>query len=288
MSVGVDMLKLAIDARAIDELELALGALARQVDLVGLLWADRTPELDLLARLAAIGFKGAVFDTAEKGSKRLLDYKTPAELEQFCERCRELGLTSGLAGSLEPPDVPRALLVGPTVLGFRRALCADLRRDGPVDARAVARIRSLIPAGDDRRRKTATRKVQDPVQLSESDLDAVFIRDFLATADLGAYRREHGAPQRVMFNVEAWVARSESRADDMRNIFSYDVILDAIRLVIGRGHANVIETIAEQVAQIVLRHPRVRRIRIRVEKLDVIPGGVGIEIVRERVSGEPE
>ena len=84
-----------------------------------------------------------------------------------------------------------------------------------------------------------------------------------------------------MFNVEASVERAATRADDMRAVFSYDVILDAIRLVTGRGHVNFIETIAEDVAEIVLRDPRVRRVRVRVEKLDVIEGGVGVEIVRE-------
>ena len=54
-----------------------------------------------------------------------------------------------------------------------------------------------------------------------------------------------------MFNVEASVERTATRADDMRAVFSYDVILDAIRLVTGRGHVNFIETIAEDVAEIV-------------------------------------
>jgi hypothetical protein len=36
----------------------------------------------------------------------------------------------------------------------------------------------------------------------------------------------------------------------------------------------------------VLRDPRVRRVRVRVEKLDVIEGGVGVEIARERVDDE--
>ena len=67
-------------------------------------------------------------------------------------------------------------------------------------------------------------------------------------------------------------------------IFSYDVIMDAIRLVIGRGHADFVETLAEGVAEIILRHPRVRHVRVRVEKLDVIAGAVGVEIRRERAS----
>ena len=299
IAAGVDAVKLAVDGPSLERLDGVLRALAPEVRLVGVLWADRTPDLDCLPRLAGIGFKSVLLDTAEKGGKRLLDYQTPSELEAFCARCRAHGLNSALAGSLEPPDVPRLLLVAPSILGFRRALCAGGKRDGPLDARAVDRIRGLIPRKAEANVDAVGRAPQDirenarpstghgaRLQSGEAECDLIFIRDFLATADLGAYKREHGAPQRVVFNVEASVERAATRADDMRAVFSYDVILDAIRLVTGRGHVNFIETIAEDVAEIVLRDPRVRRVRVRVEKLDVIEGGVGVEIARERVDDE--
>jgi len=168
------------------------------------------------------------------------------------------------------------------------------KRDGPLDARAVDRIRGLIPRKAEAPVDAVGRAPQDipstdhgaRLQSGGAECDLIFIRDFLASADLGAYKREHGAPQRVVFNVEASVERAATRADDMRAVFSYDVILDAIRLVTGRGHVNFIETIAEDVAEIVLRDARVRRVRVRVEKLDVIEGGVGVEIVRERIDDE--
>jgi dihydroneopterin aldolase len=289
VAAGVDAVKLAIDDQSLDRLEGTLQALARTVDLVGVLWADRGAGFDCLPRLATIGFKGAMLDTADKGGKRLLDHKSPPELEAFCARCRNHGLDAALAGSLEPPDVPRLLLVAPSLLAFRRALCAGHRRDGPLDARSIARIRGLIPSETEAKASPAAAKPrQKSARPDESEFDLVFIRDFLASADLGAYKCEHGAPQRVVFNVEASVERMGTRADDMRAVFSYDVILDAIRLVTGRGHVNFIETIAEDIAEIVLGHARVRQVRVRVEKLDIIEGAVGVEIARERVDGTSE
>jgi (5-formylfuran-3-yl)methyl phosphate synthase len=283
IAAGVDAVKLAIDSPSLDRLDGTLRALAPQVRLVGVLWADRTPDLDCLPRLAAIGFKSLLLDTAEKAGKRLLDYRSPSELEAFCARCRAHGLNAALAGSLEPPDVPRLLLVAPSILGFRRALCAGGKRDGPLDARAIDRIRALIPRKAEADvAPAAGQPGQGSAGLHKRERDIVFIRDFLASADLGAYKREHGAPQRVVFNVEASVERAATRADDMHAVFSYDVILDAIRLVTGRGHVNFIETIVEDVAEIILKHPRVLRVRVRVEKLDIIEGRVGVEIARDR------
>jgi dihydroneopterin aldolase len=112
----------------------------------------------------------------------------------------------------------------------------------------------------------------------------VFVRDFVVLARIGAYDFERGAPQRVLFDVDVLVRRAAAHADDMRAVFSYDIILDAIRLVAGRGHVELVETLAEEVAAILLRHARVRSVRINVRKLDVIDGSVGVEILRERAS----
>ena len=85
-----------------------------------------------------------------------------------------------------------------------------------------------------------------------------------------------------------WCGAPARTPDDMRSIFSYDVILDAIRLVVGRGHVDFVETLAEEVAAVLLQHARVRSVRVNIRKLDVIEGVVGIEIRRERASGSAD
>lgn len=286
---GIDNLKLAVDAQMLEQFGEALKPLARDVALIGMLFADRAPDFGLLPKLAALGFKGAMLDTGDKRGGRLLNHMDVARLEAFCARCRELGLLCGLAGSLEAPDIPRLLLVAPDVLGFRGALCRAHERRGAIDPASVTLIRDLIP------RASVAAAVSPKIdwrllargfvggQEHEREVDDVFVRDFEIAAHIGAYDYERGAPQRVVFNVDAAVRRA-THVDDMCAIFSYDVIMDAIRLVIGRGHADFVETLAEGVAEIILRHPRVRHVRVRVEKLDVIAGAVGVEIRRERAS----
>jgi (5-formylfuran-3-yl)methyl phosphate synthase len=279
MNAGVDWVRLAADADAgaLDRLEPSLSALAPQIGLLGVLFADQAPDFGLVARMAAIGFKGAFLDVGEKSGKRLLDALAPPAIAAFSALCRRHGLLCCLAGSLQPPDVPRLLLVEPDVLGFRSALSARGRRGGPLDAGRIALIRDLIPRGT-----AALASAPDGDVAPTDAFDIIFLRDFLTAAEIGAYAHERGAQQRLLFNIEASVSRAAAHADDMRAIFSYDVILDAIRLVTGRGHIDFLETIAEDVAAIVLKHPRVAAVRVRVEKLDLVPGSVGVEIRRER------
>ena len=186
------------------------------------------------------------------------------------------------------------MLVRPDVLGFRGALCYAHERQGAIDPHAVALIRDLIPR--ERPDTDASPKIDWRLLArgliggrdNEGELDHVFVRDFAVSAQIGAYDFERGIRQRVVFDVEVLVRRAGAHADDMRSIFSYDVVLDAIRLVIGRGHVDFVETLAEEVAAVLLQHARVRSVRVGIRKLDVIEGAVGVEIRRERASGSAE
>jgi dihydroneopterin aldolase len=60
------------------------------------------------------------------------------------------------------------------------------------------------------------------------------------------------------------------------------VITDGIRMIVAQEHIALVEMLAERIAALVLTHPRAVSVTVRVEKLDVGPGAVGVEIVRER------
>ena len=45
----------------------------------------------------------------------------------------------------------------------------------------------------------------------------------------------------------------------------------------------MVEKLAEEIAGQVLRDARVLSVKIRIEKLDIVPGSVGVEIRRERL-----
>jgi (5-formylfuran-3-yl)methyl phosphate synthase len=293
-AMGVDTVKLAVDANTLDRFGESLSRVAREVGLVGMMFADEKPDFALLARLWELGFKGAMLDTRDKTRGRLGAHLEVVQVNEFCTQCRSLNLISGLAGSLEAPDVPRLLLVRPDVLGFRGALCDARDRRAAIDPAAVVLIRDLIPR--ERPIPDASPKIDWRLLArgliggrdQEGDLDRVFVRDFVVSAAIGAYDFERSIRQRVVFDVDAMVRRAGGHPDDMRSIFSYDIILDAIRLVVGRGHVDFVETLAEEVASVLLQHARVRSIRVSIRKLDVIEGEVGIEIRRERASGSAE
>jgi len=269
----------------------ALTPLARSRKLIGVMFADRGAEVALIKLMAAAGFAGAMLDTASKGGGRLLDHWDVAAMRAFIGECRAHQLMSGLAGSLETPDIPRLLPLEPDVLGFRGALCAGYDRTRTLVADQVRLVRDLIPR--DPRSSAATKADTVDYRLlaargyagdSGSASDCIFVRNFVLPIRVGAYAHEHAAKQRVRFDVEAQISRAPRAAEDMRDVVSYDLLTDGIRLMVDRGHIPLLETLAESIASMVLSHPRVLRVRVTLEKLDVGPGSVGIEITRERAA----
>jgi dihydroneopterin aldolase len=272
----------------------ALAPLARQVRLVGVLFADLDPDFATLAALAEAGFAGAMLDTARKDGGRLLTHCDLPVLARFVALCRAHGLFCGLAGALEAPDVPRLLVLEPGLLGFRGALCAA-GRAGPVTPERVRLIRALIPperaagqgSGTDWR--VLARGYTPEPQGDGSVTDRVFVRELVLPVSIGVYAHEYGKPQRVRFDVSVQVARPlrDGRVPpsrDLRDIYSYDIISDGIRMLVAAGHIDLVETLAERIAALLLADPRVMQARVEVTKLETGSGRVGVAIERTRAT----
>jgi dihydroneopterin aldolase len=294
-ATGVDYVKVGFfpsaNAAACAE---ALAPLGERTKLIAVLFADKEPDFGLLDVFAKHGFHGAMVDTADKMKGRLLDHLPPERIPAFVNRARSLGLKVGLSGSLETPDIPRLLPFAPDFLGFRGALCDRSLRTASIDSRAVEHIRSLIPeerqAGSSASvdyRLLAARGYSPGAGDPALGADKIFVRDFVLPVQIGAYSFEHGHTQKVRFDVTADVLRVTKNPEDMRHVFSYDIIMDGIRAIVARGHVELSETLAEQVAAHVLEDPRVMRVTVRVEKLELGPGGVGVEIERRRAKEKP-
>ncbi|MDQ6435412.1 (5-formylfuran-3-yl)methyl phosphate synthase [Mesorhizobium sp. LHD-90] len=267
----------------------SLAPVARRTKLVAVLFADRQPDFGLLPVFAQSGFFAVMMDTAGKGEGRLLDHLPPERIPAFIAEARRHRLKAGLAGSLEAPDIPRLLPFGPDFLGFRGALCDRSERTAAIDVEAVAGIRALIP--EERQfdrsatvdyRLLAARGYSPGAGDPALGTDKIFVRDFVLPVQIGAYSFEHGHTQKVRFDVTAEVQRITSNPEDMRHIVSYDIIMDGIRTIVARGHVELSEALAEQVAAHVLEDPRVVRVTVSVQKLELGPGGVGVEIERKR------
>ena len=113
--------------------------------------------------------------------------------------------------------------------------------------------------------------------------DRISLRDHIVDVDIGAFQQERGHAQRVLFNVVVEVRpAAQPLNDDVDLILSYDRITWAIATELAAERLNLLETLAERVAERILAEPAAMRVFVRIEKLDVGPYKLGVEIVRSR------
>ncbi|MCH5374851.1 MAG: dihydroneopterin aldolase [Planctomycetes bacterium] len=117
-------------------------------------------------------------------------------------------------------------------------------------------------------------------------LDRISLRDHIVEVEIGAFQAERGTTQRICFNVVVEVRPLTGPVDDdVDRILSYDRVTEAIAGELAEERLNLLETLAERVAERILQEPQAVRVFVRIEKLDRGPGALGVEIVRSRDRG---
>jgi dihydroneopterin aldolase len=119
-------------------------------------------------------------------------------------------------------------------------------------------------------------------------LDKIGVRGLVRDIEIGVFEEEKGRTQRVRFTVEVSVFPSpRPSSDEIEDAVSYDYIVEAIARVTSKGHINLLETLAERVADECLADRRAAKVHLLVEKLDRLDGGASLCVEIERHQPAP-
>ncbi len=145
---GVDYVKVGMFSQAhIDNCLPTFEYHARRgIKIIAVLFAD--VDFDIQETVKACKkahLTGVMIDTAGKSAGSLLLHRELNELASFVQSAKNSGLLTGLAGSLREKDIKTLLPINPDYIGFRTALCKNLKRTERINTEAVSSIRNLIP-----------------------------------------------------------------------------------------------------------------------------------------------
>jgi 7,8-dihydroneopterin aldolase/epimerase/oxygenase len=116
----------------------------------------------------------------------------------------------------------------------------------------------------------------------------VTIRGLVMMCSIGIRRREREEKQRVRVSVDlVATAAAGFPGEDRRNVINYEKTVAAIRAVAGGGHIDLCEGLAARICRACLADPRVDRVRVWVEKLDIFADADGVGAILERHRGDP-
>jgi dihydroneopterin aldolase len=114
-------------------------------------------------------------------------------------------------------------------------------------------------------------------------MDTLFLRDFRLQMIIGIYEWERKVPQTVQLDLEIGLPHSRAcQTDDVADSINYADVAQRIRDTVAQRNFNLVEALAEHVAQVILSEFGSPWVKVCVTKLAVVRGIKQLGICIER------
>jgi len=113
----------------------------------------------------------------------------------------------------------------------------------------------------------------------------ILIKDLILNLKLGYYDFEKEKTQKVKFSLEIdYEDRKPTNDKDIKSIVNYGQVVKLIAKLAKNKHYNFLETLAEDVFDVLFKDKRIGKIMLQIEKLEIIKecASVGIQITKKR------
>lgn len=114
-------------------------------------------------------------------------------------------------------------------------------------------------------------------------MDQILIKDLLVRGVIGITDRERERPQDIVVNIVLFADISQAAlSDDIADCIDYSSVAKKVFSLVETAHTFTVEALAAKVASLCLAEPRVKGVRVRVEKPGAVrfSRSVGCEIER--------
>ena len=113
----------------------------------------------------------------------------------------------------------------------------------------------------------------------------ILIKELILDLKLGYYDFEKEKTQKVKFSLEIdYEDRKPTNDKDIKSIVNYGQVVKLIIKLAKKKHYNFLETLAEDVFDVLFKDKRIGKIMLQIEKLEIIKecASVGIQITKKR------
>jgi dihydroneopterin aldolase len=114
-------------------------------------------------------------------------------------------------------------------------------------------------------------------------MDIIYLTDLRVETIVGINEWERRVPQTVVMDIEmAGDARKAAATDSIRDTIDYKAVTKRIVAFVGQSRFDLVETLAERVAEILLGEFNVPWCRLRINKQGAVRGVRDVGVVIER------
>ncbi len=113
----------------------------------------------------------------------------------------------------------------------------------------------------------------------------ILINELTLDLKLGYYEFEKEKAQKVKFSLEIDYEDKKPTSDkDIKSIVNYGQVVKLIKKLTKNKHYNFLETLAEDVFDVLFKDKRIGKIMLKIEKLEILKDctSVGIQITKKR------
>lgn len=117
-------------------------------------------------------------------------------------------------------------------------------------------------------------------------MDIVYLHDLRIETVIGIYPWERKTRQTVVLDLEMGTDISKAAASDrVEDALDYKAVAKRLIAFVGDSNVHLVETLAEQIAELVLAEFDVRWCRLQLNKKGAVRGSRDVGVIIER--GEP-
>lgn len=124
-----------------------------------------------------------------------------------------------------------------------------------------------------------------PEQAKSSKLDIIFLRELRVDAVVGIYEWEKRIRQKVSIDLEMGAdIRKAAASDAIEDTLNYKAVAKRVITFVEESRYDLIETMAEHIAELLLREFDMPWVRVSLSKPGAVRGSKAVGIVIERGS----
>ena len=115
-------------------------------------------------------------------------------------------------------------------------------------------------------------------------MDTIFISDLRLEVLVGVYDWERKVPQKIQLDIEIGLPARKSGELDLADTIDYASVVSRIEASLVDRHVGLLENLAEQIAQMILREFKSPWVRVSVAKLAALKNAKRLGVTIERGS----
>jgi dihydroneopterin aldolase len=114
-------------------------------------------------------------------------------------------------------------------------------------------------------------------------MDIVFLRDLRIETVIGIYDWERKIRQEVILDLEmGWDIRKAAASDRIEDALNYKAVAKRLIAFVGASEFQLVETLAERCAEILLQEFGVPWVRLSLNKIGAVSGARDVGVLIER------